>query len=94
MSGGGAGSRRAASTVAAWLREASSYCAPEPNQNPRPAPDPKQRPQGVDYEGRALAIVRVRNHLSSKRCIRQMRLFSAFTLDSLVRRFEALCVGG
>ena len=47
-------------------------------QTPAPA-------QGVDYEGRAIVIIAVRNHISAKRDLRQMRLFSAAVLDSLVR---------
>ena len=38
----------------------------------------------MDHEGRALVIVAVRNHLSARRDLRQMRLFSAYILDALV----------
>lgn len=50
----------------------------------RPLEDDKTFLQGVDYEGRAIVIVRVANHFSSKRDLRQMRLFSAYIIDCLV----------
>lgn len=53
----------------------------------RPLDDDKTFLQGVDYQGRALVIVRVRNHFSNKRCLQEMKLFSAYIIDALV----ALC---
>lgn len=49
-----------------------------------PLADRKAFLQGVDHEGRGVVIVRVRNHLSANRDIREMRLFSAYIIDALV----------
>jgi hypothetical protein len=61
--------------------------APSQERIRRPLDDDKTFLQGVDHEGRAIVIVRVRNHFSSRRDLRQMRLFSAYIIDCLVRAY-------
>lgn len=48
-----------------------------------PLADDKTFMQGVDHEGRALVIVRVRNHICRKD-LRDMRKFSIYIMDNMV----------
>jgi hypothetical protein len=47
--------------------------------------DDKMFLQGVDNQGRALAIIRVRNHVARKD-MREVRKFCIYTMDHMVRQ--------
>lgn len=51
----------------------------------RPLADDKTFLQGVDFQGRALAIIRVKDHHSKTRSLKEMYLFSSYIMDAMVR---------
>lgn len=71
----------------AWRARTTPLGHVDPAAIAAPLADQKAFVQGVDAEGRALVIVRVRNHLSARSEHKPMRLFAAYILDTLV----ALC---
>ncbi|KAI8463544.1 MAG: CRAL-TRIO domain-containing protein [Monoraphidium minutum] len=73
----------------AWRARTSPRGYVEEEKVKGPLADEKAFLQGVDHEGRAVVIVRVANHLTARRDIREMRLFSAYILDALVTLCDA-----
>lgn len=50
--------------------------------------------QGCDKEGRGLIIVKVANHHSKGRDLRQMKMFSVYIMEAMVRGaslFQFIC---
>ena len=43
--------------------------------------------QGVDRQGRALMVVHVANNLTKERDLAELKLFTCYTIDAMVRLF-------